>query len=79
MMVGRFDITVCSPENCKLSSSGSGGASLPNHALSFGTTVLSSEKRMRTNVSKDARLSLYVKFLTGISLLTEARNKLMER
>lgn len=55
--------------------SSSGGEYEPNHELSFGTTVLSSEKSMRTRFCSKVRLSAYVAFAdSATSLLMEAKN-----
>lgn len=65
---------------CRMTPFSSVGSYDPNHELSFGTTVLSSEKRINTRFSKDARLSAYVSLmLLTTSLLIEARNSLTSR
>ena len=53
-----------------------GGEYEPNQADSFGTTVLSAEKRTRTRALSVARCAAYVAFArVGTSLLIEARKE----
>ena len=51
----------------------------PNHALSFGTTIVSSLNRISTRRSKRTRFALYLGFFSGFSLLTSGRNALRAR
>lgn len=77
--------TCCVESEASYSADPSGGSSAgmasdPNHALSFGTTVLSSAKRTRTSLFRVARLRAYVALRScGRSLLIEARKRLALR
>lgn len=68
-----FSCTLASSSLAVTSSSGSEGAYDPNQLLSFGTTVVSCEKRTRTSVRSVARRAAYVSFSASPS----ARSLLM--
>ena len=51
----------------------------PNHALSFGTTIVSSLNRIITKRSSRNRFALYAGFLRAFSLFTSGRNAFLVR
>ena len=55
------------------------GSYVENHALSLGSTTVSSVNRTRTRRSSDVSADLYVSFFCTLSLLTSGRNGLRSR